>query len=203
MLSPRGCVSPYLGRGPVRDMSLPNEWGQAPFVPQGHCFEGGSGPPGQGCPSSDGRQGGHRLRTLPLLKVGGGGGQPAWPCHCWSERERAARDRELSQSSNGRQEGQRQDGEGAGSLLGGRAAVSQTGLGQDHKGCPRASQQGSVAPGTSVPPAPLRLVPEALWGVEALPCHRSGHTVEEEGTGEEHGVITFQRNEVRAPLFPI
>ena len=96
MLSPRGCVSPYLGRGPVRDMSLPNEWGQAPFVPQGHCFEGGSGPPGQGCPSSDGRQGGHRLRTLPLLKVGGGGGQPAWPCHCWSERERAARDRELS-----------------------------------------------------------------------------------------------------------
>ena len=97
MLSPRGCVSPYLGRGPVRDMSLPNEWGQAPFVPQGHCFEGGSGPLGQGCPSSDGRQGGHRLRTLPLLKVGGGGGQPAWPCHCWSERERAARDRELSE----------------------------------------------------------------------------------------------------------
>lgn len=62
---------------------------------------------------------------------------------------------------------------------------------------------GLSGPGTSVPPAPLRLVPEALWGVEALPCHGSGHTVEEEGTGEEHGVITFQRNEVRAPLFPI
>lgn len=54
--------------------------------------------------------------------------RPPWSCHCWSERERAARDKELSLSSNRRQ-GQRQGGEGAGSLREGRAAVSQTGPG--------------------------------------------------------------------------
>lgn len=43
----------------------------------------------------------------PLSKIRGGGlamwPRPAWSCHCWSKRERAARDKELSLSSNRRQ----------------------------------------------------------------------------------------------------
>lgn len=64
---------------------------------------------------------------------------------------------------------------------------------------------GVRGPGPQFPP----LVPSQgcargpLGGLEALPYHVSGHTVEEEGRGEEHRMITFQRNEVRAPLFPI
>lgn len=62
-----------------------------------------------------------------------------------------------------------------------------------------------VAPGTccSHPLLPSQgLSHSPPGGAGALPCRECGHMVEEEGTGE-NTVITFQRNEVRAPLFPI
>ena len=123
-------------------MSLPNEWGQAPFVPQGHSSEGGPGPPGEGYPPLMG-DGGTRAARLPqhmvpFLKAEGGGGQRLGPATAGlSVKGLPMTENFLSQSSYRRQERQRQDGEGAGSLRGwGRAAVSQIGLGQDHKGSP-------------------------------------------------------------------
>lgn len=58
----------------------------------------------------------------------------------------------------------------------------------------------------SYPPAPrpsqaCARGPRGAGGGSALP--REWTHGKEEGTREEHGVITFQRNEVRAPLFPI
>lgn len=94
--------------------------------------------------------------------------------------------------------------EGVGGLREGRAAVSQTGPGQGHDTCPvpaGVSGTGDLLPPPLLPSHGLSHGPPG--GLEALPCHESGHMVEEEGTGEEHRVITFQRNEVRTPLFPI
>lgn len=104
---------------------------------------------------------------VPMLHVGVQGVArrpgPAQSCHCWSERERAARDKEPSMSSNRRQ-GQRQGREGAGSVEEGRAAVSQTGSGQGPRKLslhlPQRGAQGHAVPTRP----PLRVSPEALLG---------------------------------------
>ena len=96
-------------------MSLPNEWGQAPFVPQGHSSEGGPGPPGEGYPPLMG-DGGTRAARLPqhmvpFLKAEGGGGQRLGPATAGlSVKGLPMTENFLSQSSYRRQERQRQDG---------------------------------------------------------------------------------------------
>ena len=174
MLSPRSCVSPYLGRGPVREMSLPNEWGQAPFVPQGHSSEGGPGPPGQGCPPLMGCP--SPTAHGPLSEGGGWRRAAAWSCHCWSKRERAARDRELSVSEFIQETRKTETGWGGG---GKPPGVGQSRRQPDRTGprpqrSPRASQRRSTAPGTSVTPLPpplsgLRQRPWGAGGGSALP----------------------------------
>lgn len=102
-----------------------------------------------------------------LLKLGVEGvirrPRPAWSCHCWSQRERAAHGKELSLSSNRRQ-GQRQGWEGVGNPREGRAAVSQTGPGQGHETCPCASRSEWHRDMPPHPCSPLGVSPEVLLG---------------------------------------
>lgn len=191
-------------RDPVRQTSLLTEWGQPSLVPQHHSFEGGSGLPGWGCPSSDRRDEASRRLPVPMLHVGVQGVArrpgPAQSCHCWSERERAARDKELSMSSNRRQ-GQRQGREGVGSVKEGRAAVSQTGSGRGPRNLslhlPQRGAQGHAVP-TRLPSG---FLPRPSWGAEALPCPASGHMVEE-GQERNTGWLPSRGMRLEPPFFP-
>lgn len=100
-----------MGRGPVREPPLQSEWGQPSLVPgftllkEEEVQQGGAV-----LPLIGGRKGDlaywlpvTRLHTLPTLKLGAESGLEASASvvlPLWSERERAAHDKELSLSSN-------------------------------------------------------------------------------------------------------
>lgn len=174
----------------------------------GQALQGGAVLPLPGQRKTHGRPGACRLAArTPLLKLGVGvtrRPRPPRSCHCWSERERAARAKNFLQVQTGDKD---RDGEGGGGEpQGGQSCRQPDGTGPRPQ--PRnlsLHQPEAVAQGPAVPtPGPLSgLLLRPPWGAagSALPrerTHGGGG-----GAGEEHGVITFQRNEVRAPLFPI